>query len=147
MRKLFKRRARIVVYLESEDVDRMERKARGSGRTLVEWAREKLLRAIGDNSDLRGATEMGVVVRSADATKRLVLHEAPIESAMSSEPFSEEFLKKENLVRTEPPLDKGAVVEATAAAPSDRSTTRRTCVHGTKAGHPCWRCRGIAVIE
>ena len=43
MKKLFTKRALLVVYLESADLTQMEQVARGSGRTLMEWARDTLL--------------------------------------------------------------------------------------------------------
>jgi len=42
VRRIFTERARIVVYLESEEIDRMLAVAKASGMTLVEWAREAL---------------------------------------------------------------------------------------------------------
>jgi hypothetical protein len=42
MRRIFDERSRLVVYLEQADLIRMTAKARESGQTLVEWARESL---------------------------------------------------------------------------------------------------------
>jgi len=47
MRKIFEKRARLVVYIESVAADEMERKARGNGMTLAEWTRTVLLNALG----------------------------------------------------------------------------------------------------
>lgn len=43
MRKLFTDRARLVVYVEAGDLNRLTAHARGEGKTVVEWARETLL--------------------------------------------------------------------------------------------------------
>ena len=37
-----------MVYVESTDMDRMTATARSEGKTLVEWAREKLVEGIAD---------------------------------------------------------------------------------------------------
>lgn len=46
MRKIFKQRARLVVYVESWQMDKMEKLARGSGLTLAEWTRQRLISSI-----------------------------------------------------------------------------------------------------
>jgi hypothetical protein len=43
VRRIFEERARLVVYVESAAAGEMEKRARGEGKTLVEWMRETLL--------------------------------------------------------------------------------------------------------
>jgi len=67
-----------VVYLENEAVDRMLEKARGEGKTLVEWAREALVAELEDNSGLPRPEPVRVARRRASAIERLPeLAEAP----------------------------------------------------------------------
>jgi len=43
VKRLFTERARVVVYVEAKDLNRLTAHARSAGKTLVEWARETLL--------------------------------------------------------------------------------------------------------
>jgi hypothetical protein len=47
VKRIFDERARVVIYLEAEDVTRLTEEARAEGKTLVEWGRETLLGSIG----------------------------------------------------------------------------------------------------
>ncbi len=70
VRRIFKTRARVVVYVESEDVDRMEARARGTGRTLIEWARERLLDGLADDNAMQGTRTVRLGGRGASAPER-----------------------------------------------------------------------------
>jgi hypothetical protein len=52
MKKQFDNRAKLSVYVENGDLELMTEKARTSGKLLSEWARETLLRGLGDKSIL-----------------------------------------------------------------------------------------------
>ena len=43
MKRIFTERARLVLYLEAKDLNRLTEHARGEGKMVVEWARETLL--------------------------------------------------------------------------------------------------------
>lgn len=46
MRKMFSDRARLVLYLEKRDLERLDFHARSIGKTIGEWSRETLLKQI-----------------------------------------------------------------------------------------------------
>lgn len=72
MRRIFRDRARLVVYFEAEDLPRMLVQARSEGKTLVEWAREALLEHLADNSEVRPERTVSVVRRGVAAPERRV---------------------------------------------------------------------------
>lgn len=48
MRKIFEERVRLVVYLESTDLQKLTQAARADGKTVVEYARDLLLENLGE---------------------------------------------------------------------------------------------------
>lgn len=84
MRKLFTDRARLVVYVEATDLERLTAKARSEGRTVVEWARETLLEELGGDSAVRPKRAVSIARRGAaaagpyDAEGRLGEGSAPV---------------------------------------------------------------------
>lgn len=52
MKKLFEKRARVVVYVEQAELDRMMVEAKAEGKTVPEWARERLRAAKVDSAEL-----------------------------------------------------------------------------------------------
>lgn len=70
MRRIFNERARVVTYVESGDLERMEALARSTGKTLPEWARETLVGALGDNSGVRTARAVRVARRRTSPIER-----------------------------------------------------------------------------
>ena|SRR5271154_3440630 len=79
MRKLFTDRTRLVVYLERDEVDRLLAKARESGQTLVEWAREVLRGELADDTDVRGLPDLPVAKRGTGVALR---HKADLPGGM-----------------------------------------------------------------
>jgi hypothetical protein len=128
VRKIFNQRARIVVYLENEAIDRMLVKARDEGRTLVEWARETLL------GELDGAGNHKAGMRGSGTTR-------PVRRGISSG-------KRVTAVFAAPDAepDSGGYAVAGRADGVD-NVRRKTCKHGIAKGWRCWQCGGIAVIE
>ena len=129
MRKIFSQRARVVVYLENESVDRMLEKAREEGKTLVEWARETLLEQLADNSDVPRTRAVRVAGRRAHAAQRLSVAAGTGNATSAEEPVC---------AAEDVPLVLGA---------EGHAQKRRTCKHGIEKGWRCWQCGGMAVIE
>lgn len=72
VRKIFSDRARLVVYVEAQDLNRLTEKARDEGRTLVEWARERLLEELEAGTPVRRVKPVRVVGRRALSAVRSV---------------------------------------------------------------------------
>lgn len=117
MRKIFSQRARVVVYLENEAVDRMVAKAREEGKTLVEWARETLVEGLEDNSDLPRSRGVRMARRGPGAVESPKL-----------------------------PCGGSVGVESGLREPKAPAPGGRTCKHGIAKGYRCWQCGGMAVI-
>ena len=121
MRRIFDQRARLVVYVESGDADRMEKLARGEGKTLVEWMRETLLRELEDNSGLPRPTPVRVAERGASAPER-----------------AEKRTHRRN----------GGTVGAIEDVVHETVLGHaKTCKHGVAKSFRCWQCGGLAIIE
>lgn len=116
MKKLFVDRARLVVYLEASDMKRLSEKARSEGKTLVEWARERLLGELAGNSTVRTEPKVRLVRRRATP---VMAHAHAIETAKA-------LTDVEN--------------------PESPSHHKHVCQHGTSKGYHCWQCGGLAVI-
>ena len=70
MKRLFIERSRLVVYLESSDLQRLTEQARSEGKALVEWARETLLGELENNSDVPRPRRVRVAERGIGAPER-----------------------------------------------------------------------------
>lgn len=131
VRKLFSDRARLVVYVEAEDLNRLTAHARKEGRTVVEWARETLL------GELNGASREDHAVRSARKPRSVRRGPDPHEHAIA----------------VAQALDAGSNPECNpvagrADAVDDvRRAKAKVCVHGRPQGFNCWQCGGIAKAE
>jgi hypothetical protein len=82
VKKIFNKRARLVVYIESDCLEQIAKKARSEGKTLVEWARDVL--TVGgitheDNHhpDVRGLPDVRSDRRSPDRTERVAVPATP----------------------------------------------------------------------
>jgi len=71
MRKQFEKRARLAIYLENSDLQRLTAKARAEGKLLAEWARETLLGELGGNSEVRSKPAIRVAGRGAAELERI----------------------------------------------------------------------------
>jgi len=169
VRRIFEERARLVVYVESADADKMEKLARGEGKTLVEWMRETLLGELeqirgGENQayGLRNGSRIRVAGRSASARGGI----NPVDSGMESgQGVPEDGASKRTArqrgtsgVSGEPgagmqaerrggnlPKERDMAAHASAENPITRSP--KTCKHGVSKGWRCWQCGGVAIID
>jgi len=120
---MFQERTRLVVYMETADLERITATAREAGKTVVEWAREVLLE-LGEPKTVRETRPVGVVRRRPSALERL-----PIVG------------------------DSGGAGQSDASASAGEwegaaePSRKKFCKHGIEKGWRCWQCGGMAVIE
>lgn len=116
---MFTERTRLVVYMETADLQRITETAREAGKTVVEWAREVLLE-IGEPKAVREPEPVRVAKRRSNVLERL-----PVLADAGSAASAEEDVR----------VSEG------------RGASERTCKHGTPKGWRCWQCGGVAIIE
>jgi len=119
VRRIFEQRARLVVYVESGDADKMEKRARSEGKTLVEWMRETLLGELATVEELSRPKPVRV------ARRRTMPNGDSGAAGLSDVAAS-----------------AGKQGDATGS-PCKRSV----CKHGIARGWHCWQCGGMAIIE
>lgn len=81
MRRIFEERARLVIYIESADLNRMTEEARKRGVPIVEWARKVLLESISGeenhrDKDVQRVGTSAAVKRGRGTPKRIPDHGA-----------------------------------------------------------------------
>ena len=120
LRRIFRERARVVIYVESEDMDRMLQTARGEGKTLLEWARETLLGEISNNADVPRSRKVRGVGRGGNAHEYATYVAAQLEASVN------------------PERDPVPDIEESRARKSEK-----TCPHGYAVGWRCTLCGGV----
>lgn len=73
VKRIFTDRARLVVYVEAEELNGMTALARGSGKTLVEWAREVLREKLEGGNAVRAVQPVRVSERRTSKRGRSTL--------------------------------------------------------------------------
>lgn len=119
MKKLFTERARLVIYVENADLERLTARARSEGKTLVEWGRETLL----------GALETG---RVEDVPKRRAVRVARERTAAVAGPFD-----------AGGKLGEGSTVchgEVSGAEKPLSGPDAGYCPHRKQRGEVCYKC-------
>jgi hypothetical protein len=112
MRKRFEVRARLVLYMEQEDLNRLTAQAREAGRTVVDYARDVLL-----------APAVVPGIRVSQEMRRDDAHELP--------------RKRSGLDAAVGLSTMEQVQEEARAKPGQPQ-----CAHGVKRGFRCWLCKG-----
>lgn len=107
-----------MVYVEAGDLNRLTEKARESGQTLVEWARETLLGELENSAKLPRPDGVRLV-------RRRSVDSCPTETI------------ELDAVAAEGPRGKATV----------ERRSEKQCKHGVGKGWHCWQCGGIAVID
>lgn len=118
MKRQFTVRARLVCYMELEDLNRLTALAREEGKTLVEWARVTLLSALDSSS----AADSGATVPVKGAGK----------AARSRRRTAEPGAAHEIVAPGGSVSQMGEVRMAPAA--------EGRCAHGKRAGEVCYKC-------
>jgi len=119
----------LVVYVEAADLNRLTDRARGEGRTVVEWVRETLLGQLDNNTGLPWTEPVRLARRGSDAEKRI--------SGVARK-------------KSEEGVEEGSSSVCVAEGVGDARGTKKavsSCKHGVAKGWHCWQCGGMAVID
>jgi hypothetical protein len=135
VRRIFTERARLVVYIELEDLNRLTAVARGDGKTLVEWAREVLLEAGQETTTVEVEVTRPMVVEKP-------LAHCKIEGLSVPDADNTDVRRSAEVRVAERGAGVAERVEAPVLAAGERA--KKTCRHGVEKGYHCWQCRGIA---
>lgn len=118
VRKIFRDRMKVTVYVEAEDLIRLTERSRGEGKLLAEWAREVLLGEIGEEAVQGVVSEKpakGATATVGAGTKARQERELPHDRATGK--YS------------------GAMVQG--------ESKEKTCPHGVKKDWRCTLCGGV----